>query len=288
MNIRHVSRTVAIASLACGFLTLVSLAHAEREVFAPTVLAPVATGANGKLIFAADTPFITGGNIYAANNLAVGTTGSNILQFFTNSAQRMQINSAGAIYLGNGEQNATPNSSELRATNGLGTNINGANLSIYGGVSTGSGTGGVVAFFTSPAGGSGTSLNNTRERMRIDSAGDVYIGNGPTAASPTAGTIRGTSGSGTNIAGAEVLVAPGQGTGTGAGGVFRVSTAPAGTSGSSLNGLVERVRVKQGGQVRFVPLAAAPTLDVENGDVYYNSTTNKLQVRAAGAWVDLH
>lgn len=198
--------------LSLSVLCAVGTAYAEREVFAPTILAPVATGANGKLIFAADTPFITGGNIYAPNNLAIGTTGSNVLQFFTNTLQRMQI----------------------------------------------------------------------------DSAGDVYIGRGTTAAAPTAATIRATSGSGTNIAGAELLVAPGQGTGTGAGGVFRVSTAPAGTSGSSLNGLVERVRVKQGGQVRFVPLAAAPTLDVENGDVYYNSTTNKLQVRAGGAWVDLH
>jgi hypothetical protein len=212
MNIRHVSRTVAIASLACGFLTLVSLAHAEREVFAPTILAPVATGANGKLIFAADTPFLTGGNIYAANNLAVGTIGSNALLFFTNSAQRMQINSAG----------------------------------------------------------------------------DVYIGNGATAAVPTAANIRGTSGSGTNIAGAEIVVAPGQGTGTGAGGVFRVSTAPAGASGSGLNALVERMRVKQGGQVRFVPLAAAPTLNVEAGDVYYDTGTNKLRVWNGTAWQDLH
>jgi hypothetical protein len=56
-----------------------------------------------------------------------------------------------------------------------------------------------------------------------------------------------------------------------------------GTSSGNL-----RLRVKAAGQVRFVPLAAAPTVGVEDGDVYYNSTTNKLQVRAAGAWVDLH
>jgi hypothetical protein len=53
-------------------------------------------------------------------------------------------------------------------------------------------------------------------------------------------------------------------------------------------GLGERVRVKTDGQVRFVPLASAPTNDVQDGDVYYDSTTNKLRVRAAGAWVDLH
>jgi len=54
------------------------------------------------------------------------------------------------------------------------------------------------------------------------------------------------------------------------------------------NSDVERMRLKSGGQVRFVPLAAAPTTNVEDGDVYYDSGTNKLRVRAGGAWTDLH
>lgn len=49
----------------------------------------------------------------------------------------------------------------------------------------------------------------------------------------------------------------------------------------------ERLRVKSTGQTRFLPLASDPS-GAENGDVYYNSTTNKLRVRAGGAWVDLH
>jgi len=288
MNIRHVSRTVAIASLACGFLTLVSLAHAEREVFRPTVLAPVATGANGKLIFAADAPFLTGGNIYAANNLAVGTTGSNALLFFTNSAQRMQINSTGEVFIGNGETAASVANGTLRATGGSGTNIGGADLVINGGRSTGSAAGGSVRLFTSPTGSSGTSVNASVERMRINSAGQVIIGNGELSAVPATGTIRAPDASGTDIAGAALAIQGGRGTGTGAGGAITFSTAAAGTTGSSLNAATERMRVKQGGQVRFVPLAADPTLDVENGDVYYNSSTNKLRVRAGGAWVDLH
>lgn len=52
--------------------------------------------------------------------------------------------------------------------------------------------------------------------------------------------------------------------------------------------LTERLRIKANGQVRFVPLSADPTGFVEDGDVYYNSSTNKLRVRAAGNWVDLH
>lgn len=48
----------------------------------------------------------------------------------------------------------------------------------------------------------------------------------------------------------------------------------------------ERARVKSTGQVRFVPLSADPA-GAETGDVYYNSSTNKLRVYN-GAWVDLH
>ena len=46
------------------------------------------------------------------------------------------------------------------------------------------------------------------------------------------------------------------------------------------------LHVKNNGQVRFVPLSADPA-GAETGDVYYNSTTNKLRVYN-GAWVDLH
>jgi hypothetical protein len=48
----------------------------------------------------------------------------------------------------------------------------------------------------------------------------------------------------------------------------------------------ERARIKSTGQLRFVPLSADPS-GAETGDVYYNSSTNKLRVYN-GAWVDLH
>ncbi len=55
---------------------------------------------------------------------------------------------------------------------------------------------------------------------------------------------------------------------------------------SSGNG-TERVRIKNEGHVRFVPLAAAPTTNVEAGDVYYDSTTNKLRCYNGTSWNDL-
>jgi hypothetical protein len=46
----------------------------------------------------------------------------------------------------------------------------------------------------------------------------------------------------------------------------------------------EKMRLKSSGALRLVPLASAPVTNVEAGDIYYNSTLNKLQVRTAAAW----
>lgn len=46
----------------------------------------------------------------------------------------------------------------------------------------------------------------------------------------------------------------------------------------------EKMRLKGAGALRLVPLAAAPVTNVQEGDIYYNSTLHKLQVRTASAW----
>jgi hypothetical protein len=45
--------------------------------------------------------------------------------------------------------------------------------------------------------------------------------------------------------------------------------------------------IKTTGAVRFIPRSGEPA-GAENGDVYYDSATDKLRVRAGGSWVDLH
>jgi hypothetical protein len=93
----------------------------------------------------------------------------------------MRITSAGIVVFGNGLSSATPEAATLQSTNGLGTNINGATLSLRGGRGTGSGAGGSIVFSTSPSGTSGSTLNAPEERMVITSAGNVGIGtNSPT------------------------------------------------------------------------------------------------------------
>lgn len=61
---------------------------------------------------------------------------------------------------------------------------------------------------------------------------------------------------------------------------FNTATTP-----TTLNGTT-RLNVKANGQVRFVPLAAAPG-SPEAGDVYYDSTTNKLRCYNGTTWNDL-
>ena len=98
-------------------------------------------------------------------------TGSNVITATTNGAERFRITGAGNIVIGNGETSATPSNGVLEGTDGSGTNITGATLTIQGGRGTGTGAGGPIIFSTSAAGSTGAVLNAANERMRVDSTG---------------------------------------------------------------------------------------------------------------------
>ena len=78
---------------------------------------------------------------------------------------------------------------------------------------------------------------------------DVYFDEGTSDASPSGFTLHASSGSGANIAGGNITIAPGEGTGTGVGGSFIVQTSPAGSSGSAANALVTRMTIDEDGNV---------------------------------------
>jgi hypothetical protein len=157
---------------------------------------------------------------------------------------------------------------------------------------------------------SGGTRDTPVERMRIDASGNVGIG---TTDPATIGgrfcvvgsvgilaTVTQNNATGNVIFGgsytqhtfksesaeASLIQVGGSGSLYGGGGSFNIwnsSNAPVtiGTNG------VERMRIKATGQVRFQPLSADPS-GAESGDVYYNSSTNKLRVYNGTSWVDLH
>lgn len=116
-----------------------------------------------------------------------------------------------------------------------------------------------ISFRTAPTSGTIT------ERMRITSGGDVIVGNGETAASPSTGIISGTGGTGTNIAGAEFRIRGGASTGNAAGGPITFYTGLTGSSGTGVNAAVERMRIASGGNVGIGTNNPLSRLEVNSG-----------------------
>ena len=90
-------------------------------------------------------------------------------------------------------------------------------------------------------------------------ASNLYIGNALTSATPTAGYLKATSGSGTNVAGANLYLDAGQPTGSATGGSVIIRTAPAGTSGTEFAALVDTLTISN------TRIYATKTLQVASG-----------------------
>lgn len=82
-------------------------------------------------------------------------------------------------------------------------------------------------------------------------AGVSIIGSGEASASPVGQTLRGPSGSGSNIAGGSITIAGGNSTGSGAGGSIVFQTAAAGGAGSGANTLTTRASIDSAGNLAF-------------------------------------
>jgi hypothetical protein len=129
---------------------------------------------------------------------------------------------------------------------------------------------------------------------------DVYIGKGVIDAAPTSTTYNATGGSGTNIAGADIGIAAGKGTGSALSGRVVFYTSPAGASGATLQTIKERWSIPQAGslnawqessvQTRQV-LGIVPTLVVATDasrtgravfNVYDTAVREAMRIEASG------
>lgn len=103
----------------------------------------------------------------------------------------------------------------------------------------------------------------TTPRFAVSWAGQSYFGNGITSATPAAGYLYGTGGSGTNIVGGSLYIAPGPSTGNATPSAVILQSTVAGVSGSTAQTLSNTVMVS-GGNVTVGARGAA------NGVVYAN------------------
>lgn len=147
-------------------------AFADRTVYAPVRLAPVATA--GTVLFGDGSAAAPSMSFSADTNTGLYRTGSDAVGITTGGNVRFVWEGYTAT-IGNNSLSSAPQNGTLSATGGNGTNIAGASLTIRGGNSTGSGAGGSVIFQTSPAGSTGSAANTLTTRMIITSAGNVGI-----------------------------------------------------------------------------------------------------------------
>lgn len=118
--------------------------------------------------------FIPSGSSVPTNGLYLPA--ANTIGLSTNTTERFRINSTGVLFAGNGETSATPSVGIFSGTGATGTNIAGAELRIRGGASTGNANGGIVSFYTSTAGSSGSGVNAATEKGRFTAAGALGVG----------------------------------------------------------------------------------------------------------------
>jgi len=154
-------------------------------------------------------------------------TATNAMTFGVNSSN----SGVNSITIGNSNSVSTNNTILLGVgAVGVGTSI---------AIGTGAETTASNQLVVGTSGGSGMFISN------------VFFGNGVTATTPQAYTINGSGGSGTNVAGGNITIAGGKGTGNANGGSIIFSTSDAGGSGATLQSLTEKVRITPAGLLTF-------------------------------------
>lgn len=248
------------------------------------------------------TAFVQGGNSFAATT-TLGTNDNNALELETGGTTRVTIAADGSnVTLASSTdlvlQGATAYFTNSQGQTDAESFGNGATVSAARGTAIGrsasaTGTDSTAVGYTATAGtggiafGSGATnagfahsialglgaTNTAANQVVLGSAtansgqiSQLVIGSGVTDATPTSVTLQGTSGSGSNIAGASVTLAGGQSTGSAAGGNLNFQISGTGGAGASLNSLttVASISGSTGALLLQNKTNSASALQVEN------------------------
>jgi len=95
----------------------------------------------------------------------------------------------GNFVIGTGDAGTAPSGNTLRAPAGAGTNITGGTLTITAGNGTGTGGSGSIVLRTAAVGTTGTTANTMVDRLTLDRAGNVAVGNAALATTATDGFL---------------------------------------------------------------------------------------------------
>lgn len=101
---------------------------------------------------------------------------ASLQQWAINNTVAVELDASGFLYLGRGIAAASPQTGKIFATGGSGSNVAGGSLILYGGAGTGSGRGGSIGFYASPAGSSGSSPNAPVAYGELDDLGNWFLG----------------------------------------------------------------------------------------------------------------
>ena len=213
----------------------------------------IGTTTPGSALTVAGTSHYTGLGVFAGGISSPGT-GSNSEAFGNNATTGTAQNSLaigqGANASGNGHSIAI--GSQASASGQYAISLGRNNSTVY--------AGSILI---------GNALTGTNFNQLVVGGGntgtflsDGYFGNGVTHATPQAFTFQTTGASGTDIAGANLTLAGGKGTGNAAGGALIFSTSDAGSSGATLQSLTEKMRISANGNVGIGTASPTTKLDV--------------------------
>lgn len=194
------------------------------------------------------------------SNLAIGASAGAVLSTGANNI--LLGNGSGVVLFGGSRNIAIGVDSFNTATNGLSTDN--VIIGYQAGQTITSGTDNILL-----GNGAEPSAAGASNELVIGSNSNpttiAYIGDGVTDAAPqTSFTLTTTGGSGTDIAASDLIIAGGRGTGTGAGGDIIFQTAPAGSTGSSLNALTTVATISELG-VQIDRAVWTPTVALVDG-----------------------